>query len=380
MYLGPAALMAGTRSSVIDIGCGDGYGYHALIGHNALSSYWGIDSNSSDIAKARTLLTDPNHNVVCGGWLAYPDSELEPADFVFCIEVLEHVPAELRKSFVEKCARFTKRNLFISTPPADRNAHGRLTIPECRALLQSAGLDVVVVDAQWTTLYVCSPASAASRPVVEIKEACEPDVILPPTTIACVYKTGGDFTAEYVERLVATVSDHTELPYRFVCLTDSNEKFSCETIPLTEGLPGWWSKLELFKTFWGRTVYFDLDTMLVGNIDPLLCYDGPVALLQDWYSEETKLSTGVMVWNSPLRFLYPTDSEKRAILQAPQKMDQYFVVERLERAKWRVDNVCELLPIVSYKKHCRDQGVPDDARVVCFHGRPRPHEIGWRLA
>jgi hypothetical protein len=30
--------------------------------------------------------------------------------------------------------------------------------------------------------------------------------------------------------------------------------------------------------------------------------------------------------------------------------------------------------VVSYKYHCR-QGLPDDARVVCFHGKPDPHEI-----
>ena len=159
MYLGPAALMAGAKSSVIDIGCGDGYGYHALVSHNAVSSYWGIDSNPIDVEKARKLIVDPNHVVVCGDWPKYPEDTLEPADFVFCIEVLEHVIPEERKACVEKCARYAKRNLFISTPPADRNDHGRLTIPECHDLIRSVGLAVVVVDVQWTTLYVCSPPS-----------------------------------------------------------------------------------------------------------------------------------------------------------------------------------------------------------------------------
>jgi 2-polyprenyl-3-methyl-5-hydroxy-6-metoxy-1,4-benzoquinol methylase len=156
MYLGPAALMRDVRSSVIDIGCGDGYGYHALREHNALSSYWGIDGSPSEIEKGRRLLVDPNHVMVCGDWIEYAGDDLKPADFVFCIEVLEHILPEERKACVEKCARYAKRNLFISTPPADRNDHGRLTIPECHELIRSVGLDVVVVDAQWTTLYVCS--------------------------------------------------------------------------------------------------------------------------------------------------------------------------------------------------------------------------------
>lgn len=200
-----------------------------------------------------------------------------------------------------------------------------------------------------------------------------------PTTVVCVYKTGGDFTAEYVSRLKEGVKEHTTRPHRFVCLTDSDEELPCETIPLTEGLPGWWSKLELFKTFWGRTVYFDLDTVIVGNIDPLLDYDGPAALLQDWYKDETFLSTGVMAWNSPLGFVYPTWVEKKNILQNSRKMDQFFIVEKLKRAKWHVEDVRKILSIVSYKKHCLGKGVPDDARIVCFHGNPRPHEAGWSI-
>jgi len=33
---------------------------------------------------------------------------------------------------------------------------------------------------------------------------------------------------------------------------------------------------------------------------------------------------------------------------------------------------------VSYKVHCR-AGVPAGARVVCFHGRPKPWDPGVRL-
>lgn len=201
----------------------------------------------------------------------------------------------------------------------------------------------------------------------------------PTVTVACVYKIGGDFTSEYVHRLAENVREHTTRPHRFVCLTDSDEKFACETLPLTDNLPGWWSKLELFKTFWGRTVYLDLDTVIVGNIDPLLDYEGPAALGQDWYSDKPKLSTFVMAWNSPINFIYPTEEEKQEILRNPKKMDEFFVVAKLERAKWHVDDVCKILSIVSYKKHCREHGVPDTARIVCFHGKPRPHEVGWKI-
>lgn len=157
MYLGPAAIMAHKPCSVIDIACGDGFGYHALMSHQALSTYFGIDMNPAEIEKGQRLLVDrDNHKMVAGSWLDYPDAKIEPADFVFCIEVLEHVPQDLRKQFVEKCVRFAKKNIFFSTPPVDQNTHGVMTIPQCCDLLAGAGLNVVPIDVQWTTMYVCT--------------------------------------------------------------------------------------------------------------------------------------------------------------------------------------------------------------------------------
>jgi hypothetical protein len=195
--------------------------------------------------------------------------------------------------------------------------------------------------------------------------------------VACVYRTGGAYTAEYVERLATGVATHATKPYRFVCFTDSTEKLACETIPLTDDLPGWWSKLEMFKSYMGRMVYFDLDTMIVGNIDPLLDYDGPMLMLRGWYHDNW--ASGVMAWNSPLGFICPTDDERKAILLRPKAGDQEFIARKLINAKWQIDKAQDILPgITSYKKYCKD-GVPEGTRVVCFHGRPRPHEIGWNL-
>jgi 2-polyprenyl-3-methyl-5-hydroxy-6-metoxy-1,4-benzoquinol methylase len=170
MYDSPVVAMSNTPSSVIDIGCGDGYGYHTLVSQGAVSEYFGMDVNPLAIENGRKLLVSDKHRMEQGDWLAYPEDKLKPADFTFCIEVIEHVPAENRKAFIEKLARFTKKNLFLSTPPADRSKHGEMTVPECLALLKSAGLDAVAVDVQWTTLYICSkpsavPAIAAPTPV-----------------------------------------------------------------------------------------------------------------------------------------------------------------------------------------------------------------------
>ena len=57
--------------------------------------------------------------------------------------------------------------------------------------------------------------------------------------VACVYKTGGVYTPEYVRRLKAGVEKHLNWPFEWVCLSDD---YSVATHALHEGLPGWWSE------------------------------------------------------------------------------------------------------------------------------------------
>lgn len=49
--------------------------------------------------------------------------------------------------------------------------------------------------------------------------------------------------------------------------------------------------------------------------------------------------------------------------------DQGFLMPLIGRAARWGSNV------VSWKVHCRD-GIPSGADVVCFHGKPRPWEVG----
>lgn len=222
----------------------------------------------------------------------------------------------------------------------------------------------------------------STMPVFAI-ETVEPNHVQDPPgyvipTVACVYKTGGDFTAEYVTRLFYGVMTNSSRKIRFVVYTDSDEDMPGDKVSLTENLPGWWSKLELFRKFEGRTVFFDLDTIITGSLEPLYDYDGPMAIIRDFYNPSI-LSTGVMAWNSPMQFLYPSEDEKRIIMENPRAMDQHYIVRKLTERKWNIDIVQDIIPLVSYKAHCRDGGVPKEARIVCFHGKPRPHEVGWSI-
>lgn len=101
----------------------------------------------------------------------------------------------------------------------------------------------------------------------------------------------------------------------FRCLTNV-EVPGIECISLQSRLTGWWPKLELFRDDLpaGRNVYFDLDTLIVDDIGPIVTYPAPFAAIrpgpevggdqpEPWLDQEGKwwvprYQTSVMVWDS----------------------------------------------------------------------------------
>ena len=221
-------------------------------------------------------------------------------------------------------------------------------------------------------------------------------------TVACVYKTAPNngLSPEYVSRLEANVREHTTRPFEFVCLTDVPDEVLCKTIKLTDNLPRQLSKLELFKPhFEGRVVYFDIDTIIVRNIDKLMDYVGRFAMLHCW-RQPHRWASGIMAWNGSAECVLPTPDERRRIDNGPERGDQRFISGKLLAAGVKIDRVRDIVNALSYrwqvmtKHHHADNGIthddwrktpdsayglPDNADIVCFHGGPRPHEIGWKL-
>jgi hypothetical protein len=221
-------------------------------------------------------------------------------------------------------------------------------------------------------------------------------------TVACVYKTAPNngLSPEYVRRLEANVREHTTRPFKFVCLTDVPDEVECASIKLDDNLPRQLSKIELFKPHLsGRIVYFDIDTIIVRNIDKLMDYDGRFAMLHCW-RQSHHWASGIMAWDGPVPCILPTPNERRLIDKGPERGDQLFISNKLVKAGYTIDRVRDIVNAVSYRWHvvhkfhhvgepeCAEtwkrrpdshRGLPDDADIVCFHGGPRPHEIGWKL-
>lgn len=216
--------------------------------------------------------------------------------------------------------------------------------------------------------------------------------------IVSVLKSSKNFTPKHAKWL------HDQLKeYNSICLTDAGKINGVDTAKLLYNYPGWWSKLELFNPHHpviGQKdlLYIDIDSVITGDLSDIL-KTKKFTMLTDFSCKNQinpPAASGVMfiphdikskVWNefnkNPLEII----NKKRT---PPKHGDQGFIGEVLPDCdRWQ-----DTLPsqIISYKANIAKKGmigfnsdlydgvasgtVPKDARIVCFHGSPRP----WHIA
>lgn len=185
--------------------------------------------------------------------------------------------------------------------------------------------------------------------------------------VACVLKTGGDYDAEYVDRLRAGVNRNLKTKHGFL------------KIPLLHDWPGWWAKMNMFSpAITGDLLYFDLDTMIVGDLTEI-ARARPLTTLTDFYHPD-RIASGMMYlpWFCRAEIWRAWIADPEAHMRKFRGGDGDFLrsIWGQSPERWQ-DSVPG--QVVSYKAHVRGNGVPAKARVVCFHGHPRPREIGWNL-
>jgi hypothetical protein len=202
--------------------------------------------------------------------------------------------------------------------------------------------------------------------------------------IATVLRSGGEYLPEHVDRLRQQCVKW--LPgAQFDCLSDLDGT-------LRHGWPGWWSKMEMFAPHNAAEpfLYMDLDTAIVGPLNDI-AGRRELTALSDFYWPEKVQSSLMLVTPEAAETAwaaFTTDPARhmRECVTRQRWGDQGFLegVWGRDVARWQ-----EVAPgqAVSYKVHVRraqdrrqDVGngtVPEGARAVVFHGKPRPWEVGW---
>lgn len=192
-------------------------------------------------------------------------------------------------------------------------------------------------------------------------------------TVACVLRSGGSYRPGHVNGLYAQVR-HFLPSARFVCLSDM--QVDCERIPLETDWPGWWAKIELFRSLTGRTLFLDLDTVIVGDPEPLVTSE--FLMIRNW-AYPNLFASGVMSWDGDYshitRAFGPVaESVMRDYVTCEQWGDQAFIAEQAGQVKGFPAG-----SIMSYKLHrLKDRSVPKTAKIVAFNNSSLPwHGPQW---
>lgn len=183
-------------------------------------------------------------------------------------------------------------------------------------------------------------------------------------TNVCVLRSGGDFLPEHVQRLARQVPD-------LVCLSDVPVE-GVKTIQLQHDWLGWWAKMEIYRPdIKGDVFYLDLDT----TVYKMPAMPERDCVLTD-FGDRNVIGSGLMylteakravIWDAWMR----NPNANMAKHMSWPAGDQGFVFPYLRHAlRWQ-----RLAKVYSYKADCK-RGIPADAEIVCFHGKPRPWDIG----
>jgi hypothetical protein len=193
----------------------------------------------------------------------------------------------------------------------------------------------------------------------------------------------------------------TNQPFKLHCITENPDGLypEIEILPLKDvGLQGWWYKLSLFQSdlygLSGDIIFLDLDVVITADLSPLFEYKaGEFSIIRDlgtkgYNSSVFRLEVGskAYVWDN---FLAQKDE-----IVSRLHGDQDWITEQIKDATLWPDDW-----VVSYKKQCnarikpshgkigkflRSKGLmlpkdyatlPENAKIVQFHGKPDPEDV-----
>lgn len=204
--------------------------------------------------------------------------------------------------------------------------------------------------------------------------------------VCCLW---GDWPApgwgeRYVARLREGVRKHLTLPHRFIVYADNPDRLpGYDVRPLNP--PSWKGCLPKIyvhgpeAALEGRVLLLDLDNVITGSLDEIAAYDGPLCV-RAWFAGWDR---GEVVADGDMIAFEAGAPESRCLWDAlasdPMGVeDETGGRERfLIRGMVKPDLWQQIVPgqIVSYKNHVIGRELPEDARIVSFHGHPRPHTI-----
>lgn len=211
-------------------------------------------------------------------------------------------------------------------------------------------------------------------------------------------KWGSKYGADYVNRLYSMVSRNIKRPYRFVCLTDDTVGLRPEVealalplvnIPDFDAKAAWtkahgWLKLTCFAAtvhdLSGLTLYLDIDIVITGSLDVFFEPEGEFIAIKEWDKRDDTGNTSVFRFvigahSDALTPLRLDIAEATKTVRNEQEYITQYVARQGKLTYWP-SPWCR-----SFKRHCvrpfplswfQPPRLPENARVIAFHGKPNP--------
>lgn len=215
--------------------------------------------------------------------------------------------------------------------------------------------------------------------------------------VLCI-KWGKKYGPDYVNKLHNMVRRHLHRPFRFVCLTDDSDgidpAIEVKPIPMVgfdefDRRKPWtfghgWLKLTSFAAplydLSGRTLFLDLDIVIVDSLDPFFEREGEFVVIKEWDKSDETGNTSCYIYTigahaDALEYLKKDYPASIANVRNEQEFITQFLARQGKLSYWP-DAWCR-----SFKRHCLQRGImgwfkppsiPDGARIIAFHGKPNP--------
>jgi hypothetical protein len=216
--------------------------------------------------------------------------------------------------------------------------------------------------------------------------------------VVCV-NWGTRYGREYTHHLFSMVRRNTARSFRFYCLTDRPTTYGGDITPiaLPAGLTGWWNKMQLFRPGVlpaGEYLYFDLDVVIVDNIDCLLDFAG-FGIARDFINPDTGILGGKEYNSSVMKFrpneyVWYAFEDNRSQWDAIQAKAPFFGDQNVISHYLNTKGYSHPFPddwIWSFKmgtqrgrrpvEHDKFYGaaIPPGGKVCVFHGFPKPADV-----
>lgn len=197
-------------------------------------------------------------------------------------------------------------------------------------------------------------------------------------TVITVLRSGPKWLPEYVYNFKKGLDKNLSLPFKFICLSDIT--LEVETKPLLPIGDGFWSKIQMFRpdlNLTGPCLYFDLDTIIAGNIDDIIkkFYNYNFLMLRDpWKPPQS--SSGMLWWQGDYSYLWneylnnTSEFWNKKYNSHPRFGDQGFIIDQVP-SHFQMQSVIDEPNSIS---RVTKKESSKDVKIICFAG---PHRKPW---